>query len=36
VFVPDDVAGVPSIGRRLENIPVEVYFIEVVLLVDEF
>ena len=36
MFVPDDDAGVPSIGRRLESIPVEVYFIEEVLLVDEF
>ena len=38
MFVPDDVAaGVPAIGRRLENIPVEVNFIELVLLVvDEF
>ena len=35
MFAPDDVAGVPSIGRRLESIPVEVYLIEVVL-VDEF
>lgn len=35
VFVPDDDAGVPSIGRRLENMPVQVYFI-VVLLADEF
>ena len=39
MFVPDVVvvAGViPSIGRRLESIPVEVYFIEVVVLVDGF
>ena len=28
MMVPD-VAGVPSRGRRLENIPVEVHFIEV-------